>query len=100
VSVEQGTELLLRLASDPDLAQRLADPGISADDKRKLLEDADLGGVSCPDVQAAAASLDQSSVAGMPDVQQAAQEEHMTVAQLLDRAQSLAMQFCPGYGGS
>jgi hypothetical protein len=95
VSVEEGRELLLRVASDPDLAARLAEPTTSIEDKQSLLAELGFRDVSCPDVDSAAAALSQHH-ADLLAVQDAATSQGMDVAQLLQRAHDIAAGFCTG----
>ena len=95
MSVEEGRELLLRVASDPDLAERLSEPTTSIEDKQTLLAELGFGNVSCPDVDSAAEALSQHHEQLLA-VQDAATAQGMDVAQLLQRAHDIAAGFCTG----
>ena len=95
MSVEEGRELLLRVASDPELAQRLAEPSTTTEAKQRLLAELGFSNVSCPDVASAHAALTQHH-AQLHSVQQTATSQGMDAPQLLKRAHDIAMGFCTG----
>ena len=91
MSVDQARELLLRIASTPELAKGLTDPGASADAKRQLLQQHGFEQPDCTELEQAAAGLDPGKTAGLAD---SAAQQGTDVAALLKRAQDIAKGFC------
>jgi hypothetical protein len=99
VSVEEGRQLLLKVASDPELAERLSEPSTSTEAKQRLLATLGFGGVSRQDVESAASAL-SGQHAQLQNVERTAMAQGTDVAGLLKRAHDLAFGFCNGGGAA
>lgn len=91
MSVHEARELLLRIASTPELAERLKEPGTHADAKRQLLREHGFAQPDCNELEEAAAGLDPGRAAGLSET---AKAQGVDVATLLKRAHDIANGFC------